>query len=134
VKRGRDTNGVDAHSRGGSGHPPASAHPSLPVPASGRTTQNSGNDWTHAQLEGPGVPPARGASQHPAISVSATNALGLNGGGDDLEAELEGADDQDETLYCFCNRVSFGEMVACDDDNCEREWVRSVCCLESHIF
>jgi hypothetical protein len=28
--------------------------------------------------------------------------------------------------YCYCNGVSFGEMVACDRDNCEREWYAPV--------
>jgi len=29
--------------------------------------------------------------------------------------------------YCYCNGVSFGEMVACDRDNCEREWFHLEC-------
>ena len=37
---------------------------------------------------------------------------------------LEGDDDADKTLYCFCQRVSFGEMIACDAPDCEHEWVR----------
>ena len=28
----------------------------------------------------------------------------------------------DEDTYCYCNRVSFGEMVACDRPDCAREW------------
>ncbi|KAG9086003.1 hypothetical protein FRC06_003316, partial [Ceratobasidium sp. 370] len=33
------------------------------------------------------------------------------------------ADEQpDERRYCYCNEVSFGEMIACDG-GCEREWV-----------
>lgn len=38
---------------------------------------------------------------------------------------LEGDDDADKTLYCFCQRVSFGEMIACDAPDCEHEWVCS---------
>src|SRR5262245_22238919 len=30
--------------------------------------------------------------------------------------------DEDSTVYCFCQQVSFGEMVACDNEACEREW------------
>ena len=30
----------------------------------------------------------------------------------------------EEKRYCFCNQFSFGEMIGCDDDDCEREWVR----------
>lgn len=36
------------------------------------------------------------------------------------------ADGDDGRTYCFCDRVSFGEMIACDDENCEKEWV-SIC-------
>ncbi|KDR81396.1 hypothetical protein GALMADRAFT_239266 [Galerina marginata CBS 339.88] len=32
-----------------------------------------------------------------------------------------------EELYCYCNRVSFGEMIACDGDPCEREWFHLGC-------
>jgi len=28
----------------------------------------------------------------------------------------------DEVTYCYCNGVSYGEMVACDRENCAREW------------
>lgn len=31
--------------------------------------------------------------------------------------------DGDTRTYCYCDRVSFGEMIGCDDDNCSREWV-----------
>lgn len=31
--------------------------------------------------------------------------------------------DPSEPRYCYCDRVSFGEMVACDNDDCPREWV-----------
>jgi inhibitor of growth protein 3 len=31
----------------------------------------------------------------------------------------------DEDTYCYCNRVSFGEMVACDRPDCAREWYNS---------
>lgn len=32
--------------------------------------------------------------------------------------------DPSEPRYCYCDRVSYGEMVACDNDDCPREWVR----------
>lgn len=36
----------------------------------------------------------------------------------------------EERRYCYCNQFSFGEMIGCDDDDCEREWVRrTVMCL-----
>lgn len=29
----------------------------------------------------------------------------------------------EERAYCICGQVSFGEMIGCDDDDCEIEWV-----------
>ncbi|WFD43593.1 hypothetical protein MPSI1_002256 [Malassezia psittaci] len=31
--------------------------------------------------------------------------------------------DPSEPRYCYCDRVSYGEMVACDNEECPREWV-----------
>lgn len=31
--------------------------------------------------------------------------------------------DPNEPRYCYCNQVSFGDMVACDNDDCPLEWV-----------
>ena len=35
--------------------------------------------------------------------------------------------DGDELRYCFCNQVSYGEMVACDAEGCPREWFHLEC-------
>lgn len=35
-----------------------------------------------------------------------------------------------ETLsirYCLCQRISFGEMIACDNDDCPIEWFHYGC-------
>ncbi|KAF2731931.1 hypothetical protein EJ04DRAFT_514227 [Polyplosphaeria fusca] len=36
-------------------------------------------------------------------------------------------DESDDTKYCFCQRVSFGDMVACDNDNCQLQWFHWEC-------
>jgi hypothetical protein len=41
--------------------------------------------------------------------------------------EGEGEVDADELTYCYCNGVSYGEMVACDSDECPREWFHLAC-------
>lgn len=41
--------------------------------------------------------------------------------------EEEGDIDADEPTYCYCNSVSYGEMVACDADGCPREWFHLEC-------
>ncbi|MCL7030403.1 hypothetical protein MKW94_015264 [Papaver nudicaule] len=35
--------------------------------------------------------------------------------------------DPNEPTYCFCNQVSFGEMVACDNPDCKIEWFHYGC-------
>jgi hypothetical protein len=35
--------------------------------------------------------------------------------------------DPAEPRYCLCNRVSFGEMVCCDNPSCPTEWFHFVC-------
>ncbi|KAK9767058.1 hypothetical protein K7432_018646 [Basidiobolus ranarum] len=35
--------------------------------------------------------------------------------------------DPNEPTYCYCNQISFGEMIACDNDNCELEWFHYQC-------
>ncbi|CCE62868.1 hypothetical protein TPHA_0D02300 [Tetrapisispora phaffii CBS 4417] len=51
--------------------------------------------------------------------ISSANIFtGMNNGGDEEE---------DKTLYCFCQSVSYGEMVACDGANCKYEWFHYGC-------
>ncbi|GEM10862.1 inhibitorof growth protein 4 [Rhodotorula toruloides] len=35
--------------------------------------------------------------------------------------------DPNEPTYCYCSRVSFGEMIACENDDCSREWFHLEC-------
>jgi inhibitor of growth protein 3 len=127
---------------------PSTAHPSLPPPygnanGSGHNHVSStydvhGISHTHGigdaldwgiprtqQLEGPGMPVARSASLHSqAASVPAVHSAAA---ADPTDAG-DGDGDGDDRTYCFCDRVSYGEMIACDDGQCEREWVCLVFC------
>lgn len=123
--------------------PPSTSHPSLPLPYQNGTTngvghqgydmQNLGQDWIPPaqQLEGPGMPVARSASIHStaaSVPVAANNAADTTDAGD-------GDGDGDDRTYCICDGVSYGEMIACDDTSCEREWVSfklSLCITWSH--
>ncbi|KAF9225329.1 hypothetical protein BS17DRAFT_730721 [Gyrodon lividus] len=92
------------------------------------------NDWSgppHGQLEGPGMPVARSAHTTMSIPVLTPN-LPLRLANDapasaaaDTATEAEG--EGDDRTYCFCDRVSYGEMIACDDEDCEREWFHLNC-------
>ncbi len=33
----------------------------------------------------------------------------------------------DQRRYCFCNEMSYGDMIACDHRNCRREWFHYSC-------
>lgn len=46
--------------------------------------------------------------------------------GDDEDVDVEDVDDN-EPRYCYCNNVSYGEMVACDNENCPKEWFHLKC-------
>ncbi|KAI9502538.1 hypothetical protein BX070DRAFT_192877 [Coemansia spiralis] len=38
-----------------------------------------------------------------------------------------GIEESDDQLYCFCQQVSFGDMVACDGPDCRYEWFHWEC-------
>ncbi|KAL7951093.1 hypothetical protein V8C42DRAFT_308481 [Trichoderma barbatum] len=45
--------------------------------------------------------------------------------GDDADEDADV--DADEATYCYCNSISYGAMVACDSDDCAREWFHLAC-------
>lgn len=55
------------------------------------------------------------AGQSGGASVAAVAPSSVNG------------DEPDDTRYCFCENVSYGDMIGCDNDNCEREWFHLEC-------
>jgi len=44
-------------------------------------------------------------------------------GGGGPEAGEGGGEDVDSRVYCTCRQLGYGEMIGCDDDECEIEWV-----------
>lgn len=80
------------------------------------------------------MPVARSVTAHavaltrPGVDGGAGGAGAIGpGGGSMLMDIIDGADDgaeaDDGRVYCWCQMGSFGDMVACDDNECEREWV-----------
>ncbi|KAI9858185.1 MAG: hypothetical protein M1813_007834 [Trichoglossum hirsutum] len=64
--------------------------------------------------------------------LAAAAAAASAGGGDEEGSSMQGDDEEDdddsEPRYCYCNQVSYGEMVACDaGDSCPREWFHLDC-------
>lgn len=39
----------------------------------------------------------------------------------------ERGDNGEEPVYCYCQQVLFGQMMACDGDQCSREWFHLQC-------
>lgn len=42
--------------------------------------------------------------------------------GEEVDGE-DGEDGEDKELYCFCQKLSYGEMIACDNPGCPYQWV-----------
>jgi inhibitor of growth protein 3 len=49
--------------------------------------------------------------------------------GDDILGDADDDDEEggDDKKYCLCHNVSYGDMVACDNDNCPYEWFHWSC-------
>ena len=52
---------------------------------------------------------------------------GIPASGPVAQSPLDVAIDPDEPTYCTCQQVSFGEMIACDNDACPIEWFHQSC-------
>ncbi|OAK96293.1 PHD finger domain-containing protein [Phaeosphaeriaceae sp. SRC1lsM3a] len=76
-------------------------------------------------LASPAVKAATTAKSNP--PSSAASSVAPDQENDYPEAEAESEEDGDEPRYCYCNEVSYGNMVACDNDDCPREWFHLAC-------
>lgn len=41
--------------------------------------------------------------------------------------ELESKLNHNEAIYCFCQYISFGNMIKCDNERCKKEWFHFKC-------
>ncbi|KAK6198174.1 Ing1-like protein [Scheffersomyces amazonensis] len=57
--------------------------------------------------------------------LNGSNSLNVTVGSSDNGGP--NGEDADNNLYCFCQRVSFGEMIGCDNDDCKYEWFHWSC-------
>jgi inhibitor of growth protein 3 len=60
-------------------------------------------------------------------SLARTQGDGAGDRASDGEGEEDLEEGEDTTLYCFCQKVSFGDMVGCDNDNCKYQWFHWTC-------
>ncbi|KAK3302041.1 uncharacterized protein B0T15DRAFT_404147 [Chaetomium strumarium] len=99
-----------------------------PAPGIISRTNSGGNSAVGRRKAAPRKKSARAAANKAAKDKADNAATGA--GGDVLEVEVDDEGnliDPDEERYCLCNRVSFGTMIQCDNDNCEREWFHLEC-------
>lgn len=40
---------------------------------------------------------------------------------------VKAIEEEPQDKYCFCNKVSYGAMIACDNDDCPLEWFHYGC-------
>lgn len=72
----------------------------------------------------------KGGSRASPSTTADDESAASEAGTEDEEAGAAGEgeeDESDDTKYCFCQRVSFGDMVACDNDNCHYQWFHWEC-------
>ena len=57
----------------------------------------------------------------------AAAAAARDGKSSSMPDDEEEDDEETELTYCYCNQISYGEMVACDMSNCKKEWFHLDC-------
>lgn len=70
-----------------------------------------------------------------AAQAAAAKENAMSGGKNAQKAKVGNEDDdeeddeanEEEPRYCRCNGISYGEMVACDGANCQKEWFHLEC-------
>ncbi|KZV99032.1 hypothetical protein EXIGLDRAFT_267189 [Exidia glandulosa HHB12029] len=74
------------------------------------------------------------ASPSPSITAARDRGRARNRGSTLVDAleepdeeDVAENDDGDDTLYCFCQKPSYDEMIACDASDCPYEWFHVTC-------
>ncbi|XAR62737.1 hypothetical protein NMG60_11017598, partial [Bertholletia excelsa] len=87
----------------------------------GSTAQNPDSN-VKSRRRGEG---GRGGQQKTRLAAAATAATAAAANPTSMDLDLPV--DPNEPTYCFCNQVSYGEMVACDNPDCKIEWFHYGC-------
>lgn len=75
----------------------------------------------------PDAAPKRNHKKSTSVSTAYKSRIAAVREEEDSSREGDDEDDESEPRYCYCNQVSFGEMVACDNDACPTEWFHLSC-------
>lgn len=76
---------------------------------------------TASVIDSPALKPTPTAKSNPPSSAASSVAP------EQEYQDVETDEGDDEPRYCYCNEVSYGQMVACDNDACPREWFHLPC-------
>lgn len=112
-------------------HPPTGAHRKVAPPASKKSShRRPPKKDRRRQLARDRATPSTNASlsgsdddDSASPTPSSLPRSHQDGPGDHADDD----DGDDENLYCICQKVSYGEMVGCDNDNCELQWFHYKC-------
>ncbi|XP_058836223.1 inhibitor of growth protein 3 isoform X2 [Topomyia yanbarensis] len=74
-----------------------------------------------------GPPPMSAAGLGISLSLGTGAVLNENGMVVEQTPDGEWTYDPNEPRYCICNQVSYGDMVACDNEDCPFEWFHYPC-------
>jgi hypothetical protein len=88
-----------------------------------RGNKKNAQTASNAALASPAVKPVPNPKSNPPSSAASSIAADQ----ENEYPEVESEEDGDEPRYCYCNEVSYGNMVACDNLDCPREWFHLAC-------
>lgn len=89
--------------------------------ATSKRGNKKGGPSTTSATDSPALKPTPAAKSNPPSSVASSVAP------EQEYQDAETDEGEDEPRYCYCNEVSYGQMVACDNDACPREWFHLPC-------
>ena len=98
--------------------------PSVPAPAPAKKAAARRKPAKQASANAAPVPTAPVAAILPPPAAVPERAVAVDKV--PVEVLVQGeiaAEVEDQDLYCFCQTPSYGEMIGCDRDECERQWV-----------
>lgn len=86
-----------------------------------KRSRKRGRDDEASDEEEEEEPPRKNGKKNTAAAAQAYEEVEPEGDATAGENEL------DSKVYCTCRQVSYGEMIGCDDDDCEIEWYHVAC-------
>lgn len=71
--------------------------------------------------------PRSGTTKHRSGDNKLGRSIKVSAPSSDDRMDLDEEDGGDDSKYCLCQNVSFGDMVACDNEDCPFEWFHWSC-------